>query len=489
MPRRSASGHDAKGATKGVKQRQEIASFTGFLQEVFMATTLTQAPDTTAGVLGPDDLVEFQKDFASQPAYRLMQNAVTETTIDAVALNREIVTRADHTFSIHLDEWKVTNQKKSGRCWAFAGMNLMRLGAMKKMNVKDFEFSQNYVMFWDKFEKANWFLEAILQTADRDVDDRTVHYLLGRPVDDGGQWNMFVSVVHKYGLVPQALMPETESSSNTPRMNQALLNELRQGARQIRDLKAAGHSDDDCRALKKNILNTIYRILSIHLGTPPSHFLWQWKDKDKKFHRDGELTPQQFAAQYITLDLDDYVCLVHDPRNPYGKTYTVDYLGNVLGGAPVVYLNVDIQLIKDITQKTLEDGEPVWMGCDVGKQMQSDLGIWDKHLFDFEGVYNTTYTNDKAARLRYRQTVMTHAMLFSGVDVVDGKPRRWRVENSWGDERGQKGYYLMNDNWFDEYMFEIATHRKYLSGELLKAFDEEPIVLPAWDPMGSLAHS
>jgi bleomycin hydrolase len=284
-------------------------------------------------------------------------------------------------------------------------------------------------------------------------------------------------------------MPETESSSNTPRLNQALLNELRQGARQIRDLKAAGHSDDDCRALKKNILNTIYRILSIHLGTPPSHLLWQWKDKDKKFHRDGELTPQQFAAQYITLDLDDYVCLVHDPRNPYGKTYTVDYLGNVLGGAPVVYLNVDIQLIKDITQKTLEDGNPVWMGCDVGKQMQSDLGIWDKHLFDFEGVYNTTYSNDKAARLRYRQTVMTHAMLFTGVDVVDGKPRRWRVENSWGDERGQKGYYLMNDNWFDEYMFEIATHRKYLSEELLKAFEEEPIVLPAWDPMGSLARS
>ncbi|HEY7710100.1 MAG TPA: C1 family peptidase, partial [Candidatus Entotheonella sp.] len=202
-------------------------------------TTLMQAPHTTAGVLSPDDLVAFQKDFASQPAYRLMQNAVTETAIDTVALNREIVTRADHTFSIHLDEWKVTNQKKSGRCWAFAGMNLMRLGAMKKMNVKNFEFSQNYVLFWDKFEKANWFLEAILQTADWDVDDRTVHYLLGRPVDDGGQWNMFVSVIHKYGLVPQALMPETESSSNTARLNQALLNELRQGARQIRDLKAA----------------------------------------------------------------------------------------------------------------------------------------------------------------------------------------------------------------------------------------------------------
>lgn len=450
-------------------------------------TMHTAAPDTTAGVLTEDDVLRFQNNFASNPAYRLMQNAVTETPIDAVALNRHIVNQADHTFSIQLDAWKVTNQKKSGRCWAFAGMNLLRVGAMTKMNLGDFEFSQNYLTFWDKFEKANWFLEAMLETADRDVDDRTVHELLGRPVDDGGQWNMFVSLVRKHGLAPQALMPETESSSNTARMNQALLNELRQGARQLREVKATGVSDADCRAIKVDILNTVYRILSIHLGTPPASFLWQWRDKDKVFHRDGELTPQQFAARYATLNLDDYVCLVHDPRSPYGKTYTVDYLGNVLGGEPVVYLNVDIQLIKDITQKTLGTGEPVWMGCDVGKQMHNQLGLWDKDLFDFEGVYNTTYTNDKAARLRYRQTVMTHAMLFTGVDVVAGKARRWRVENSWGDERGKKGYYLMNDNWFDEYMFEIAAHRSYLSEDLVQAFEAPPVVLPAWDPMGSLA--
>ncbi len=450
-------------------------------------TTLTAAPDTTVGALTVYDLSVFQHDFASTPTYRLMQNAVTETPIDAVALNREIVTRADHTFSTHLDAWKVTNQKQTGRCWMFAGMNLLRVSAMQKMQVEQFEFSQNYLLFWDKCEKANWFLEAIIQTADRDVDDRTVHYLLGRPVDDGGQWNMFVSLLRKHGLVPKVLMPETESSSNTSRMNQALLNELRQGARTIRDLKAAGGSDADCGTLKKDILTTIYRILSIHLGTPPLSFLWQWQTKDKVLQRDGELTPQQFAARYVTLDLDEYVCLVHDPRNPYGKTYTVDYLGNVVGGDPVVYLNVDIQCLKDLTQKALEAGEPVWMGCDVGKQMHRKLGLWDKDLFDFEGVYHTTYTNDKAARLRYRQTVMTHAMLFTGVDVVQGTPRRWRVENSWGDESGAQGYYLMNDNWFDEYMFEIATHRTYLSQELLRAFEDEPVVLPAWDPMGSLA--
>jgi bleomycin hydrolase len=298
---------------------------------------------------------------------------------------------------------------------------------------------------------------------------------------------MFVNLVRKYGLVPKVQMPETESSSSTGRLNQALLNELRQGARSLRDLVASGASEATCRAHKKDILKAVYRILSIHLGTPPSSFLWQWKDKDKAFQRDGDMTPQAFAAQYITLNLDDYVCLVHDPRHPYGKTYTVDFLGNIVGGEPVVYLNVDIQLIKDITQKTLEDGEPVWMGCDVGKQMSNKLGLWDRNLYDFEGVYDTAYTNDKADRLRYRQTVMTHAMLFTGVDVVDGKPRRWRVENSWGDERGEKGYYLMNDNWFDDYLFEIAAHRQYLSADLLQALDEPPMVLPAWDPMGSLA--
>lgn len=450
-------------------------------------STVSLSIDTLPGALSLDDVAGFQRDFERKPAYRLMQNAITETTVEAVALNRQIVTRADHTFSVHLDDWKVTNQKKSGRCWAFAGLNLLRVGAMRKMNLDAFEFSQNYVMFWDKFEKANWFLEAMLQTAERDVDDRTVHYLLGRPIDDGGQWNMFVSLVHKYGLVPQALMPETESSSNTSRMNQALLNELRQGAHQLRLLKAGGADATNCRAAKKDILNTVYRILSIHLGTPPRTFLWQWKDKNKGFHRDGELRPQQFAERYSSLDLSDYVCLVNDPRHPYGKTYSVDYLGNVVGGEPVVYLNVDIQHIKDITRNTLEGGEPVWMGCDVGKQMHNQLGLWDRDLFDFEGVYDTVYTNDKAARLRYRQTVMTHAMLFTGVDVVQGKPRRWRVENSWGDERGEKGYYLMNDNWFDEYLFEIAAHRNTLSEELLQAFDAAPVLLPAWDPMGSLA--
>jgi bleomycin hydrolase len=360
---------------------------------------------------------------------------------------------------------------------------------MANLNLKTFEFSQNYLLFWDKLEKANYFLEAILDTADRPADERTVHWLLGNLLSDGGQWNMFVNLIRKYGVVPKSAMPETESSSNTGNMNAILKAKLREAARTLRDAVAKGATVDQAREAKHGCLKVIYRVLAIHLGTPPTTFDWQWLDKDRTFHRDGMLTPQEFAARYITLPLDEYVCLVHDPRetSPYGRTFTVDYLGNVWEGGITRYLNVEIDVLKDIATRTLLDGEPVWFGCDVGKMMRRDTGIWDAKLFDYEGVYDTTFTLSKAERLVYRQTQMTHAMLFTGVDVVDGTPRRWRVENSWGEDNGQKGFYLMNDSWFDEYLFEIAARQSYLPAALRAALAEDPIVLPAWDPMGSLA--
>jgi len=434
-------------------------------------------------------LAALDEGFRTDPMARLVQNAVTQTTADDVALNREVVSGTDTTFSTLLDDWKVTNQKKSGRCWMFAALNLLRVGAMKAMNLKDFEFSQNYTLFWDKFERSNYFLEEILATRDRHVDDRLVAFLLGEPLSDGGQWNMAVNIIKKHGLVPKSVMPETESSSNTRRMNTMLVYKLREGAR---DLRAAGQDGAGIEALreqKHQVLEDIWRILCIHLGSPPADFDWQWNDKDKVFHRDGRLTPQQFAERYVDIPLDDYVCLVHDPRpeNPRGHTYTVQSLGNVVGGKPVVYLNVEIDLMKDVTRRLLEDGTPVWFGCDVGKQMRSDQGLWDSKVLDFESLYQTKFGLDKAARLHHHETLMTHAMLFTGVDVVDGQPRRWRVENSWGEDRGLKGFFTMNDSWFDEYMFEIAAPKEMLPKELLAAFNDTPRVLPAWDPMGSLA--
>jgi len=434
-------------------------------------------------------LAALDEGFRTDPMARLVQNAVTQTTADDVALNREVVSGTDTTFSTLLDDWKVTNQKKSGRCWMFAALNLLRVGAMKAMNLKDFEFSQNYTLFWDKFERSNYFLEEILATRDRHVDDRLVAFLLGEPLSDGGQWNMAVNIIKKHGLVPKSVMPETESSSNTRRMNTMLVYKLREGAR---DLRAAGQDGADIDALreqKHQVLEDIWRILCIHLGSPPADFDWQWNDKDKVFHRDGRLTPQQFAERYVDIPLDDYVCLVHDPRpeNPRGHTYTVQSLGNVVGGKPVVYLNVEIDFMKDVTRRLLEGGTPVWFGCDVGKQMRSDQGLWDSKVLDFESLYQTKFGLDKAARLHHHETLMTHAMLFTGVDIVDGQPRRWRVENSWGEDRGLKGFFTMNDSWFDEYMFEIAAPKDMLPKELLAAFNDTPKVLPAWDPMGSLA--
>lgn len=226
----------------------------------------------------------------------------------------------------------------------------------------------------------------------------------------------------------------------------------------------------------------------MHLGTPPERFDWQWRDKDNKFHRKGEMTPLEFSSEFVSVDWDDYVCLVHDPRNEMYRTYTVDRLQNVAGGPPVVYLNIPIMEMKRITMEIIEGGLPVWMGCDVGKQMHRKKGLWDSKLYDLQGLYGFDYGMSKRDRLIHGQTVMTHAMLFTGVDVVDGTPRRWRVENSWGTkDSGENGFFTMNDNWFDEYMFEIASPVSRLDSDMKEGLKTTPLVLPAWDPMGSLA--
>ncbi|GAA4211646.1 aminopeptidase C [Actinocatenispora rupis] len=445
-------------------------------------------PAGSQGAVGAEDIELLRKQFAANPAYRVAQNALATTPVDEVALDRAVVNATDHSMSHQLDDWKVTDQQKSGRCWLFAGLNLLRVGAKRKLNLADFEFSQNHLMFWDKFERANYFLEAILDTADRDRDDRTVAHLLEHVADDGGQWNMFVALVDKHGLVPKSVMPETQSSGNTARLNGTLRKVLREGAHTLRGLAAAGDTDA-VRDGKRDVLAVVWRVLAIHLGTPPETFDWQWLDKDKEFHRDGVLTPREFAEKYVDVPLDEYVCLVHDPRatSPTGRTFTVEYLGNVLGGPRVTYLNVDIDVIKDAAAKTISGGEPVWFGCDVAQQFARKPGLWDADLIDYESVYGATFGLDKAARLEYHESAMTHAMLFTGVDILDGTPRRWRVENSWGDEIGQDGYFTMNDSWFDEYVFEIAARRDLLPAALQEALAAEPIVLPAWDPMGALA--
>ena len=432
-------------------------------------------------------VVELRKGFAADLSNKVAQNAVTNVQLPDLTLDRNLVQNMDSSFSTKLDDWKVTAQMKSGRCWLFATLNLFRVGAMKKMNLKNFEFSQAHIHFWDKFERANHLLEAIIETADRPVDDRTIHFLLSDPIGDGGQWNMAMNLIRKHGLVPKSAYPESNTSSATRWMNTELKNILRSSACEIRAILEGGGTEDEAREHKEKRIADVWKMLCIHLGTPPKTFDWQWRDKDDKFHRKGRMTPQQFAAEYVDIEWEDYVCIVNDPRNEYYQTYTVDFLQNVAGGPPVVYLNVPSKEMKAVTQRLLEDGMPVWMGCDVGKEMDRKKGLWDADLFDVEGLYGVEYGMDKADRLRHNQTMMTHAMLFTGVDVVNGRARRWRVENSWGTETGQKGYYTMNDSWYDEYMFEIAAPTSYLNEKMVAGLETEPVVLPAWDPMGSLA--
>ncbi|MEW1952257.1 C1 family peptidase [Terrabacter sp. NPDC080008] len=439
--------------------------------------------------LAPDLVERLTKAFEADPTARLLQNAVTTTSVDDIALDRRVVTSIDHSVSHLLDDWAATSQEKSGRCWLFAGTNLLRAGAREKLGVKDFEFSQNHLLFWDKFEKANHWLESIIATADRDVDDRTVSHLLSTPAEDGGQWNMFVALVVKHGLVPKVAMPETKSSSNTRLMNRDIGTILRQGARDLRARAAEGADVNELREAKEQVLASIHRLLCIHLGTPPETFVWQWKDKDGTFHRDGAMTPLEFAERYVTIPLEDYVCVVNDPRpsSPYGRTFTVEHLGNVVGAPPVTYLNIETDLMKSLAAKAIVGGEPVWFGCDTGQMSHADLGLWDAGLYDHASVYGTEPSLGKADRLLHHESLMTHAMLFTGVDLHDDVPRRWRVENSWGTERGDKGFMTMNDSWFAEFVFEIAVRRDALPAELQEALGQDPIVLPAWDPMGALA--
>ena len=442
----------------------------------------------------PDDLERFSAAFEADPKNRLAANAVAKNDIAAVALRRESVNRINHTYSHLIETPEATKQGETGRCWMFAGLNLLRLAAIRKMNLKveKFELSQPYLMYWDKLEKANFFLENIIETRDEPLDGRLVMWLLADPLPDAGQWDMFVSLVKKYGVVPKTMMPETKSSAASRMMNGRLVAKLREFAQTLRAMHARGVALDGLREAKASMLTDFHRMLTIHFGRPPASFEWAWRDQDKAFHRHGAITPQEFHAEYVGIDLDDMVCLINAPTldKPCNRLYTVAYLGNVVDGRPVRYLNADIEALKRAAVDSIVNGEAVWFGSDVEQMMEWDLGLLDMDAYDYELVYGVPFLLDKAGRLDYGQSRMTHAMLLTGVDLDEReRPVKWRVENSWGTEQGDKGYMLMTDRWFEEYLYEIAVSRRYLPPELLAVLEQEPVVLPPWDPMGALAHS
>jgi len=450
-------------------------------------------PGATNPELTQDDIERLRQAFEAEPRHRQAMNAVCTAPVSQVAKSRRRVAEVDHSFSIHLDEAKTTAQKATGRCWMFAALNTFRLACIERMKLEDdFELSQSYVMFWDKLEKANYFLESMLQTLEEPVGSRLLDWLLTYPMNDAGQWHMLVNLVRKYGVVPKSVQPETESSSSSREMNYHLTFKLREFACRIRAAHAEGESLSELRAMKAPMVEEIHRMLCIHLGEPTREFLWQWRDKDSEFHRDGTMTPVEFYDKHVAMDLDEMVCLIHCPQaaKRYDTLYTIKFLGNVVGGEIIKYLNVELDVMKRAAVAQIKAGSPVWFGCDVGKHLDRSLGVMDVELFDYDLVYGTAPRMTKAERLDYGHSQMTHAMVFTGVDLdTGGSPRRWRVENSWGDECGDKGYFIMTDPWFDEYNFEVVVRKEFVPPELLTVLDTEPIALEPWDPMGALALS
>ena len=420
------------------------------------------------------------------------RNASFRNDLQEISMDWDYFRKIDHSFSdIVTGEMLTTNQKSSGRCWGFAGLNLFRIYLGRKYNLRDFQFSQSYFMFWDKLEKSNYFLESIIKTADKDWNSRLIMHLLSAPIQDGGQWDMWVNLVAKYGVVPQSEMPESFSSSKSMRMNRMITRKLRENAIVLRGMKMKQASDSDIDSEKKQMLEQVYKMLTIHLGNPPKTFDWQTRDKKKNFIRVGDLNPNSFYKDHVGLKLDEYVCLINCPMSDkeYNKIYTVDFLGNVIEGNQIKYLNVEIEDMKKAAINSLKDDEPVWFGCDVSKHFHRDLGVMDVDLFDYDSFYDVKFGMDKASRLEYGDSQMTHAMLFTGVDLdSNNKSKKWRVENSWGNKGGDKGYHIMTDKWFDEYNYEIVVHKKHISQKLLDLYNKEkPIHLNPWDPMGALA--
>ena len=435
-----------------------------------------------------DLLMQLREEESTKVA--LARNAATQVGIEAASLNREKIQHTSTAVSHRLDDWKATSQKKSGRCWLFSSLNFLRSRARESLGIKNFEFSQSYVFFWDKFERANWFLTDIIATSDEPVDGRLVQFLLGDVLGDGGQWDMAVSVYMKYGLVPKEVMPESEASTNSRPMNARLRAVLHIGALRLREAIAAGASAEEVDAQRRKILADVWKILVVCLGEPPVRFNWQWRDDEGNFHRDGEITPHEFYERHVGVDLSEYICLVDDPRpeNPKGSMETVEHLGNVVGGRPIRYLNAPVEEIKRIAAAQIAAGEAVWFGADVSQPYDRGLGFFVTGIHDYDGLFYVDFSSTKLERVRSGESAMDHAMLFTGVDLDEaGQPRAWRVENSWGDEPGDSGFFTMDDQWFTDNVFEVVVPKSALPEDLAAAVDSEPIVLPAWDPMGTLA--
>ncbi|KZT10972.1 peptidase C1B bleomycin hydrolase [Laetiporus sulphureus 93-53] len=447
----------------------------------------------------------WEEAISSHPKAQLVRTVLHHNDIQTTFVNRSAKIADTHVFNTQL-EFKtapITNQKSSGRCWLFATTNVLRYNIMKKLNLDDFQCSQSYLFFWDKLNKANYYLELSILHAERPIDDRLVVHTASDLISDGGQWDMVINILENYGIVPQAVYPESTHSSLSGPLNKLLKVKLREHALILRSLAASLRASPRAlsegailrtlRGKKEELMKEVYTIMTATLGVPPKlgeRFVWDYYDKDGKAgHWEG--TPLEF---YKTFASDKYApadsfSLIHDPRNEFEKLYSVEKLGNVWGGRDVLYVNTEIDDLKNAVVKMMKAGHPVFFGCDVGQFLEREGGIMDTKMFDYENAFDIKFGLTKADRLRTGESAMTHAMVISGVHLdAAGKPVRYKVENSWGDTSGDKGYYLMTDEWFEQFVYQVVVPKALAPKELVKVFESgKKTLLPLWDPMGALA--
>ncbi len=431
-------------------------------------------------------LKNVESDYLSRDIYTIARHSLTKNKISSLIRVNEQTEYTRNRFSIDIKTLPVTNQKSSGRCWIFAGLNVLREKIAKKYNLENFELSQNYVAFFDKLEKCNFLMESVISLIDRDKDDRTLNFILTNGIEDGGQWDLFVNIVNKYGVVPKDSFPETFQSSNTREIDSLLNKIMRKFAFEIRSIKG---NFEEIENKKTKIMEDVYKILCSSFGVPPKTFNFEYVDKDKNYNIIKGLTPQEFMKDYVEVNLDEYVSIINSPTDdkPFYNTYTVNYLGNVIEGKRVLYLNEEMERFKTLVISQLKDGEPVWFGSDCSKSGDRDEGVWDDLSFDIDTLFQINTQMSKEAMLDTRHSAMNHAMVITGVNLDGDKPTKWKIENSWGDEHANKGYYVATDSWFDKFVYQAVINKKYMSDMEQSDLNKKPIELNPWDPMGTLA--
>ena len=455
-------------------------------KSLLIFTTLLSFGIASAQQINNSELEKVRQGFMGTTSDIALQNILTnDANIKNNAVNHNNAGKIDHYFKYRVGVKGITDQESSGRCWMFTSMNVLRPSVMEQFNLTNFDFSHNYCYFWDIFEKSNLFLENIIATADRAMDDRDVTFYFQSPVGDGGVWNLFYNIAEKYGVVPQSVMPETAHSNNTSQMVRIINERLRAGGYNLRESYTAGKKIKALRDEKISILKDVYRILALCLGEPPTDFSWRYKDKDGSI-KTLKTTPLEFYKSIVEEDYNpaNYIMVMNDPTREYYKIYEIQNYRNTIEGVNWVYLNLPNEEIKASALASIKNDEAMYVSCDVGKQSDYKSGILDVNNYDYESLLGVSLQMDKKARILTRQSGSSHAMTLIGCDTDDNDvPTKWEFENSWGAGSGNGGYLTFTDEWFDEYLFRIVLHRNYLSEKAIQALDSEPIMLPAWDYM------